>query len=274
MRAILTAYATLTLALSAPSAFASEPRDGQLGFQDAATPVMERVIDFHNLLLPIITLISLFVLALLLIVIFKYNRKANPEPQKFSHNTMVEVVWTVVPVLILIVIAIPSFRLLFLTDQVPEADMTIKATGYQWYWGYNYPDHGNFEFVSNMLTDEEAAAAGEPRLLAVDNRIVAPAGATVRVLTTAADVIHAWTIPAFGVKIDAIPGRLNETWFKVDEPGVYYGQCSEICGVKHAFMPIAVEVVPQADFEAWVDGQRALAGLEPMYEEIKVAEAQ
>ncbi|MEL6366197.1 MAG: cytochrome c oxidase subunit II, partial [Pseudomonadota bacterium] len=182
--------------------------------------------------------------------------------------TMVEVVWTAGPILILLFIALFSFDLLYKEDVVPEADMTVKVSGYQWGWSYSYPDHGDFEFASNMLPEEDVVAMhGDTSLyrLEVDNRVVVPAGATVRVITTATDVIHSWAIPQFALKLDAVPGRLNETWFKADTPDIYYGQCSEICGIKHAFMPIAVEVVPQSEFEAWVDEQRAFAGLPPMY---------
>ena len=258
----------------AGGASAQQPVDYQMGFQPSATPVMEQVSAFNDGILIAMTAVVIVVLALLLWVIIKYNKGANPEPRRFSHNTLVEVIWTGVPILILLVIAIPSFKLLKLSDEVPEADLTIKAIGYQWYWEYQYPDHGDFGFVANMLTDEEAAAAGEPRKLAVDNKVVVPVNSTVRIITTATDVIHAWTIPSFGIKIDAVPGRLNETWFNATKEGVFYGQCSELCGIRHAFMPIAVDVVSEAEFQTWVDSQRALAGLDPMYvDDVKLASA-
>jgi cytochrome c oxidase subunit 2 len=186
----------------------------------------------------------------------RYNRRTNPVPSKITHNTLLEVVWTVVPVAILVAIAIPSFRLLYFEDTIPKADLTIKAIGKQWYWTYEYPDQGNFTFDALMLADDKAKAAGEPRLLAADNHVVVPVNKVVRVLTTGADVIHSWTVPAFGVKIDAVPGRINETWFKANREGIFYGQCSELCGARHAFMPIAVEVVSEARFNQWLDEAR------------------
>lgn len=235
------------------AALAAQPKPWQTGFQDAATPLMEQIDDFHYLLLVIITVITLFVLALLIWVVLKYNEKANPTPSRTTHNAKVEVLWTVIPVLILVVIAVPSFKLLYYSDVIPEADMTIKATGHQWYWSYEYPDHGKFEFDANMVATEDLKP-GQPRLLETDNRIVVPVDSVVRVQVTAGDVLHSWAMPAFGVKIDAVPGRLNETWFgPVKQEGVYYGQCSELCGTRHGFMPIAVEVVSKAKFDAWVE---------------------
>ena len=240
------------MAIVPGNASASQPEPWQLNFQQAATPFMESVSNFHDLLLIIITLISLFVLALLVIVIFRFNEKANPTPSKTTHNTMIEIAWTVIPVVILVVIAIPSFRLLYAADVIPKADMTIKAIGNQWYWTYEYPDHGKFSFDSNMLAKDELKK-GQSRLLETDNRVVVPVDTIVRVQVTAADVLHSWAMPAFGVKIDAVPGRLNETWFgPVKREGVYYGQCSELCGIRHGFMPIAVEVVSQSKFKEWV----------------------
>jgi cytochrome c oxidase subunit 2 len=230
---------------------AGQPSPWQLGFQESVTPVMEFITQFHNWLLVIITLITLFVLALLLVVIFKFNAKANPTPSRTTHNTLIEVAWTLVPVIILVAIAVPSFKLLFLQTTIPPADLTIKATGKQWYWSYAYPD-SNFEFDSLMLKDNERKA-DQPRLLAVDNEIVVPVNKNVRVQVIGADVIHAFAVPSFGVKIDAIPGRLNETWFKATREGVYYGQCSELCGKDHAFMPIAVRVVSERDYATWLD---------------------
>ncbi|MFW6413474.1 MAG: cytochrome c oxidase subunit II [Oceanicaulis sp.] len=233
---------------------ATVPIDGQLGFQPAATPVMENIDSFHALLVWIIAAITLFVLALLIWVVVRYNRKANPEARKFSHNTFVEVVWTALPILILVVIAVPSFRLLYFQDVIPEADFTIKTTGNQWNWTYEYPDHGGFQYVANMIADEDVATwpIEAHRNLTTDLPMVVPVGAVVRMEVTASDVIHNWAMPAFGIKMDAIPGRLNETWFVVDEPGVFYGQCSELCGLRHAFMPIEVHVVPQDVFDAWI----------------------
>ncbi|CAN0342259.1 unnamed protein product [Discosporangium mesarthrocarpum] len=241
-----------TLALPG-AALAAQPRPWQTGFQDAATPLMEQITDFHFLLLVIITLITLFVLALLVWVVVKYNEKANPNPSRTTHNAKIEVLWTVIPVLILVVIAVPSFKLLYKSDVIPKVDMTIKATGHQWYWEYEYSDHGKFTFDANMVAEEDLKA-GQPRLLETDYRIMVPVDTVVRVQVTAGDVLHSWAMPAFGVKIDAVPGRLNETWFgPVKQEGVYYGQCSELCGIRHGFMPIAVEVVSKEKFDAWIE---------------------
>ncbi|MGZ8283542.1 MAG: cytochrome c oxidase subunit II [Allosphingosinicella sp.] len=242
---------------SAPiGATAAEPGigqpDGRWGLQDQFTPIGEEAAWFHDvILMPAITIISIFVLLLLFWVIFRYRRAANPAPSRTTHNTLLEVVWTLVPVLILVVIAVPSIRLLAHQYSPPRADITIKAIGNQWYWEYEYPDHG-IQLVSNMLDDEQATARGEPRQLAVDERVVVPVGATVKVIVTSNDVIHAWGIPAFWAKIDAVPGRLNETWFRTDRPGVYYGVCYELCGARHGYMPIAVEVVSPEQFASWV----------------------
>ena len=226
----------------------------QIDLMPAATQHMQDIHDFHNLLLVIITIISVFVLGLLLWVIVRYNERMNPKPATWSHNTLIEVVWTIIPVVILGLIVVPSIRLLYAGDVVPaHYDLTVKAIGHQWYWSYEYPDQGNFTFDALMLTDEDAKKAGEPRLLGVDNRVVVPVGKTVRMIITAQDVIHSWTIPAFGAKIDAVPGKLNETWFKAEREGVFYGQCSELCGARHAYMPIAVEVVSQERFDQWIE---------------------
>src|SRR4051794_14534963 len=224
-----------------------QPAPWEYTLQEAATPVMESISWFHNMLLWIITVITLFVLALLVIVVIKFNAKANPVPSRTTHNTLIEVAWTLVPVLILVGISVPSFRLLFLELDVPKADMTIKATGKQWYWSYAYPDNGKLEFDSLMAQDKQ------PRLLGVDNEMVVPVNKVIRVQVTGADVIHAFALPAFGVKIDAIPGRLNETWFKATKTGMFYGQCSELCGKDHAFMPIAIRVVSDQEFASWVE---------------------
>jgi cytochrome c oxidase subunit II len=235
--------------LSSGAAFAEmgQPAPWEFRLQEAVTPVMENITWFHGLLLTIITIITLFVLALLIAVVVKFNARANPVPSRTTHNTLLEVAWTLIPVLILVTIAVPSFRLLFLELDVPKADLTIKATGKQWYWSYAYPDNGKFEFDSLLAQDKQ------PRLLGVDNEMVVPVNKVVRVQTTGADVIHSWAVPSFGVKIDAVPGRLNETWFKATRVGVFYGQCSELCGKDHAYMPIAVRVVSDQDFAAWVE---------------------
>jgi len=252
----LTALAVTVLALLAGAQAAlaglGQPSPWQLGFQESVTPVMDNITSFHDFLLYIITGIAGFVLVLLLIVMFRFNARANPVPSRTTHNTLIEVLWTVIPIVILLVIAVPSFKLLFLQLNLPAADMTVKATGKQWYWSYSYPDNGKFEFDSLMLKDGERKE-GQPRLLAVDNDMVVPVNKIVRVITTGSDVIHSFTVPSFGIKIDAVPGRINETWFKATREGVYYGQCSELCGKDHAFMPIAVRVVSEQAFAAWVE---------------------
>ena len=232
------------------TALGQQPKPWEITLQEAATPVMESIISFHNLLLVIITLITLFVLALLVIVVVKFNARANPVPSKTTHNTLIEVAWTLIPVLILVGIAVPSFRLLFKQLDIPKADLTVKVTGKQWYWSYAYPDNGKFEFDSLLAQDKQ------PRLLGVDNEMVVPVNKVIRVQTTGADVIHAFAVPSFGIKIDSIPGRLNETWFKATKVGMYYGQCSELCGKDHAFMPIAVRVVTDQEFATWVEGAK------------------
>jgi cytochrome c oxidase subunit 2 len=258
-RLIGVATVALAVLMGGGAAFAEsgQPAPRQLGFQDAATPVMAQLAAFHDGLLIVISLITAFVLVLLLVIIVRFNRRANPNPSRSTHNTLIEVIWTVVPIMILTGIAIPSFKLLFYERNTPPADLTLKATGNQWYWSYSYPDNGKFEFDSRMLddTDRPKQKPNEPRLLAVDNDVVVPVNKIVRVQVTsdAAGVIHSFAVPSFGIKIDAIPGRLNETWFKALHEGMYYGQCSELCGRDHAFMPIAVRVVSEADFAAWVE---------------------
>jgi cytochrome c oxidase subunit 2 len=241
------------IVLFARAAFAAEgrPVDWQLGFQPAATPIAEQMHDFHTLVLVIITVITLFIMALLLWVMVRYNANANPEPSRTSHNTTIEVAWTIIPVLILLVIAIPSFRLLYAQYDVPKADLTIKATAHQWYWSYAYPDQGNFSFDS-LLVEKEDLKPDQPYLLAVDNEVVVPVNKVVHVLVTSDDVIHNWAVPAFGTKTDAVRGRNSLTWFEAIRPGVYYGQCSELCGARHAYMPIAVRVVSEEEFADWV----------------------
>jgi cytochrome c oxidase subunit 2 len=240
--------------LHAAGATAGEGRaqDWQMGFQPAATQVAQQMHDFHTLVLVIITVIVIFVMGLLGWVMYRYNATANPVPSKNSHHTLLEVAWTVVPVLILLVIAIPSFRLLYAQYDAPKADLTIKVTGHQWYWSYIYPDSGSFGFDSQIVEDADLKP-GQPRLLAVDNEVVVPVDKVVHLLLTSDDVIHNWAIPSFGLKMDAVPGRNHLEWFRATEPGVYYGQCSELCGGRHAFMPIAVRVVSEPDFAAWVE---------------------
>ena len=250
------AAAAATL-MTASGAFAAElvgqPTPGAIDLQPAASPLKHQVIFFHNvILLPIITAIVLLVLGLLLWCVVRFNRRANPTPAKWSHNTMVEVIWTSGPVLVLMFIAIFSFKLLFAYHDMPKPDLTVKATGYQWYWGYAYPDQKIDEITSTLMPEADAKAKGLPYRLAANNPMVVPVGKVVRVLVTGADVIHAWANPAFGTKIDAIPGRVNQTWFKAEKIGVYYGQCSELCGIDHAFMPTEVDVVSQEDFDKWV----------------------
>ncbi len=249
----LTAIAVTALFASAGAAFAGlgQPTPWQLGLQDAASPVMEEIASFHNYVLWIVTAITIFVLALLVIIIVRFNARANPTPSRTTHNTPLEIIWTIVPVVILVAIAIPSFRLLFTELDVPAVDLTIKATGKQWYWSYAYPDNGNFEFDS-LIVAEKDLKADQPRLLTVDNEMVVPVNKVVHVLVTGADVIHSFAVPSFGIKIDAVPGRINDTWFKATITGVFHGQCSQLCGKDHSFMPITVRVVSDTDFTAWV----------------------
>ena len=255
-RASFRAFLTLAVGagawLAGGSAHADLPKNWQITFQTPASPVMERINDLHNLLMVIITLITLFVLGLLLYVAVRFNEKANPVPSKTTHNTMIEVLWTVIPVIILVVIAVPSFKLLYFMDRHPNPEMTLKVTGHQWYWSYEYPDHGGLKFDSIPI-DTEKLKPGEPRLLTVDNRVVLPVGTDIRVLQTAADVIHNWAVPAFGLKLDSVPGRSNENWVRITREGTYYGQCSELCGVNHFFMPIVIDAVSKQAFAAWVE---------------------
>ena len=250
----MAALAAAIMLVCAGSSFAlagiGQPSPWQFGFQQSVTPVMDNVAWFHDFLLWIITAITAFVLVLLVIVIVRFNAAANPVPSKTTHNTLLEVVWTLVPVIILVAIAVPSFKLLFLQQTIPQADITVKATGKQWYWSYAYPDNGKFEFDSLMAQDKQ------PRLLGVDNEMVVPVNKVIRVQTTGADVIHAFAVPSFGIKIDSIPGRLNETWFKATKTGMYYGQCSELCRTDHALKPIAVSVVSDQEFATWVEGAK------------------
>ena len=231
--------------------YADQPKNWQLGFQEGVTSVMHDLVFMHDyILMPIITAISFFVLFLILYSVYKFRASKNPNPSKTTHNTFIEILWTVIPCLILVVIAIPSFKLLYKQDVIPKADVTIKAIGYQWYWGYEYPDE-KISFESVMVETKDLKP-GQPRLLATDTKVVVPVNKVVKVLITANDVLHAWALPAFGVKKDAVPGRINETWFKAEKEGIFYGQCSELCGIKHAFMPITVEVVSQEKYNEWV----------------------
>ena len=240
------------LLLSTPTCLlAEQPKDWQLGFQKAASSGMEDIVWFHDyMLVPIITAITAFVLFLVIYACIRFRASRNPVASQTSHNTFIEVLWTLVPCLILIIMAVPSFKILYEQDEIPPADVTIKAVGYQWYWGYEYPDE-NIIFESYMI-EEKDLEPGQPRLLTVDNEIVVPVNKVVKVLITANDVLHAWALPSFGVKRDAVPGRINETWFKADRTGTFYGQCSELCGIKHAFMPITVNVVTEEEYDKWL----------------------
>ena len=266
MRANRLFAATLTIALlggEAAWAGRGQPSDWQLGLQEAGSPVMEEIVWFHDyLLLGIITVITAFVLLLLIIVMIRFNARANPTPSRTTHNTWLELAWTVLPVAILVVIAVPSFRILFNQLNIPPADLTVKATGNQWFWSYTYPDNGNFEFNSIMVPSDKLKA-GQLRLLTVDNEMVVPVNKVVRVQTIGSDVIHSFAVPSFGIKIDSVPGRLNETWFKAEREGVYYGQCSELCGRDHAFMPIAVRVVSEQAFQTWVEDAKKRYAVAP-----------
>lgn len=265
--ALLGALSFLTTALFAPVAFAQDkevfgqPFDKQIALQTGVTDVAREIKSFDDQLMFLSFFIAIFVLVLLAWVCFRYSAKRNPTPSKTSHNTFIEIIWTALPIIILMIIAIPSFRLLWLQDTIPEGDVVIKASGNQWYWSYQYPDEGGLEFDAFMVPEEDLTE-GQPRLLATDQAIVVPVNKVVRLMVTAGDVIHAWAIPAFGVKIDAVPGRINETWFKADREGTYYGQCSELCGVDHAFMPIEVKVVSDAEYRAWISSMAAAQGIE------------
>lgn len=256
----------------APTPGIGMPVPKGIAIQEQFTPIgQEAQFMLEKVLNPIIAVISVFVLGLMLWVVFRYRSAAVETPSSTTHNFTIEVVWTLLPAVILLGIAFPSFRLLANQYNPPKADVTVKVTGYQWYWGYEYPDYGGISFDSVPLTKDEAAKNGEPYLLGVDNRLVVPAGKTVKVLVTAADVLHSFAMPSFWVKMDAVPGRINETWFKVDRPGVYYGQCSELCGTKHGFMPIAIEVLPEEDFKRWVRLKQQQDGIEPTGPGIAVA---
>ncbi len=255
MKKFINVLLALFLYLGASGAQADEtafPKPWQINLPDSASVVKEQITEFHDLLLIIIFGISIFVFLLLIYASIRFHHKNNKTPSKVSHNVLLEIIWTSVPVLILVVIAVPSFKLLYFAEQIPDPEMTIKATGYQWYWGYEYPDHGGFYFDSYMILDEDLKP-GQRRLLETTNPVVVPVDTVVRVYVTGNDVIHSWAVPEFGVKQDAIPGRLNETWFKATKEGTYYGQCSEICGTGHAFMPITIKVVSKDAFARWVE---------------------
>src|SRR5215469_5192456 len=253
----------VAFALTGGAALADQPHPWQLGFQDPATPITERINSFHDELLVIIFAISLFVFALLIYVMVRFNARAHPVPTRTSHNTVIEVLWTVIPVLILVTIAIPSFKLMYYMDRVPDSKMTIKITGHQWYWEYNYPDQDNLDFNSNLLADKDRKD-GQPRLLEVDNPLVIPKGTNIRVQVAGVDVIHSWFVPSFGFQEYAVIGRLNEAWINVEKEGTYYGECNQICGVNHAFMPIEVRAVSKADFATWVkDAKKQFAANPP-----------
>ena len=253
MRVLIKTIILLTCFISNAMANESLPKDWQLGFNEPATSLMADVISFHSyILLPIIIGISILVLFLLLYISFRFNSNRGHTPSMTTHNTLIEILWTVIPVILLIIIAIPSFRILYTSETIPDSDLTIKAIGNQWYWSYEYPDHGDFSFDATMLQDHELSSP-DLRLLETDTQIVVPVNKVVKLLITSNDVLHAWTIPAFAVKKDAVPGRLNETWFKAEKTGTFYGQCSELCGPKHAFMPINVKVVSQKEFELWIE---------------------
>jgi len=241
------------------------PHDWQMGFPPSYTPVMERVASLHDLLLVIISLICLFVAGLLIYAVTRFHASRNPTPTTTTHNTVLEIAWTVVPILILVIIAIPSFRLLYYGDKATDAAFTVKVTGHQWYWTYDYPDQGNFTVESRILSEADRLKLKPqvPRLLAVDEEMVIPKGTTIRIVGTGADVMHGWTVPGFGIKKTVIPGRLNEGWINVRDEGYYFGQCSQICGNNHSFMPIAVRVVSQDEFNKWVEQKKKAAGLLP-----------
>lgn len=271
MRRVFSGLAALsalisTMVLATGAAFGVEAHDWQLGFQPAATPIAEEMHSFHNLLLIIITAIVLFVLGLLVWVMWRFNERRNPTPSRTTHNTLIEVIWTVVPVLILLLIVFPSLSLLYATNEVEDAELTIKVTGNTWNWTYEYPDNGDFSFTANMVPEADLKP-GQVRNLSTDNLAVIPSGTKIRFIVTSNDTIHAFAMPSWGVKIDAVPGRLNETWALVPEKfegTIFYGQCSELCGVDHAFMPIAIKVVSKEDYEAWVkEAQQQFGAVDP-----------
>ncbi len=262
-------FAALTFLMMAPlvmpgggTAMAQAPKPWEMGMQAAFSPLKERVIDLHNMVLVIITLITIFVGVLLIWVMYRYNAAKNPVPSQTSHNTVIEVAWTVIPVLILVVMAIPSFRLIYYQDRTPDPDLTIKVTAHQWYWQYTYPDNGDISIESRYIRDEDLKP-GQLRLLDVDNEMVIPVGKNIRILTGSTDVIHSFFIPSLGVQRYAIPGRTIETWLSASKPGVYYGQCNQICGTDHSRMPIAVKAVSEEDYKTWVAHAKKTADAGP-----------
>ena len=270
MNKIFKIISLISLVIFFGHASANEPKDWQLGFQEAASNGMKDIVWFHDyMLLPITTAIMGFVLFLILYACVRFRASRNPVASTTSHNTLIEVLWTLVPCLILVVLAVPSFKLLYEQDTIPKADVTIKAVGYQWYWGYEYPDE-NIIFDS-YLVDEKDLKENQPRLLTVDNEIYVPVNKVVKVMITANDVLHAWALPSFGVKRDAVPGRINETWFKAEKTGTYYGQCSELCGIKHAFMPITVNVVTEDEYNLWLEEAKQKFAKEEIKTNIRVA---
>ena len=256
---------TVLATILSTQVWANQPKNWQLGFQDSASQGMTEIVSFHNnILLPVIIAISVFVLFLMIYVCIRFRASKNPNPSKTTHNVAVEVLWTLIPCLILIVMAVPSFKILYKQDTIPKADVTVKAIGYQWYWGYEYPDE-NIIFESYMIKEDELKE-NQLRLLTVDNEVVVPVNKVVKVLITANDVLHAWALPSFGVKRDAVPGRINETWFKAEKVGTYYGQCSELCGIQHAFMPITVRVVTDEEYAIWLAEAKMKFANEPITE--------
>jgi cytochrome c oxidase subunit 2 len=243
--------AALVVLFGAGGALADAPKPWEIDLQAAATPVMEQLRSFNNEMTYIMVAITALVLALLVFVIFRFNQRANPTPSRTTHNTVVEIMWTVVPILVLLAIVVPSFKLLYFAGSIPKPELTVKAIGHQWYWSYEYPDNGNFTFDANLVQDKDLKP-GQLRLLTTDNPVVVPVDTIVRLQIASTDVIHSWSIPSFGVKTDAVPGRLNETWFKIERPGLYYGQCSQLCGNGHAYMPVMVEAKTKTDYQAWV----------------------
>ena len=256
----LTPAAALGGAMAAGNAFAGQglPKPWQMWFQEPASPVMERIDEFHDLVFAIEVAIVLLVLGIMAYIVVRFNHKANPAPSKNTHNTLLEVIWTVIPIIILVVIAVPSFKLLYFADKIEKADMTLKVTGNQWFWSYAYPDQGDIQFDSIIVAAEDLKP-GQPRLLTVDNKVVLPVDTNIRLLFTSNDVIHNWAIPAFGLKLDASPGRINESWVRITSEGDYFGMCSELCGVNHAFMPIHVQAVSKAKFAEWAAAQKKAA---------------
>ncbi len=254
------------------TAHADFPRPWEMGMQSPASEVKDRINSFHDMLLVIITCIAVFVLVLLIYVMVRFRASANPTPSRTTHNTMIEIIWTVVPIIILVIIAIPSFKLLYFEDRTPNAEMTLKVTGHQWYWSYEYPDNGDVQFDSYMVQDSDLKP-GQMRLLEVDNRVVLPVHTNVRVLIAGTDVMHSWFISSLGLQTYAVPGRVNETWVNIDRPGVYYGECNQICGTNHAFMPIAIEAVSKEDFAKWLVEAKKKFAAAPTNDAVRVATA-